>query len=208
MQTIWSVVDLLCQNPHWWSPIISSAYGVNLDCRMWDKILYVVGKSDTPLWLRQSVLSPFLQTGRCIIDSFHTSGNSSLFQIELVNLWISMQIVLLSTLIISAGICLLLCDLCVFSFSVAGRIHSLNFFSDRRNQECFNYKSCYLHQICTLCHVDSFVQWSTWSTPVGSMWRRDGGPAFGLDTDNVLSTFAVTGRRLRVDLTFLRSFIE
>jgi hypothetical protein len=30
-------------------PIISSAYGVNLDSRMLDKILYVVGKSDMPL---------------------------------------------------------------------------------------------------------------------------------------------------------------
>ena len=29
-----SVVDLLSQNPHWWSPIISSPYGVNLDSRI------------------------------------------------------------------------------------------------------------------------------------------------------------------------------
>ena len=30
-------------------PIISSAYGINLESRMLDKILYVVGKSDMPL---------------------------------------------------------------------------------------------------------------------------------------------------------------
>jgi hypothetical protein len=28
MQKIWSVVDLLRRNPHWWSPIISSTYGL------------------------------------------------------------------------------------------------------------------------------------------------------------------------------------
>jgi len=40
---------------------------------MLDKILYVVGKSDMPLWLLQSVLSPFLWIGT-MIDSFHSSG--------------------------------------------------------------------------------------------------------------------------------------
>jgi len=44
MQNVWSVVDLLCQNPHWWSPVISSAYGVNLNSRMLDKVLYVIDK--------------------------------------------------------------------------------------------------------------------------------------------------------------------
>ena len=60
MQNIWSVVDLLCQNPHWWSPIILSAYGVNLESRMLDKILYIISKSCMSLYLWQSVLSPFL----------------------------------------------------------------------------------------------------------------------------------------------------
>ena len=46
MQNIWFVVDLLCRNPHWWSSIISSAYGVTLDSRMLDKILYTVDNSD------------------------------------------------------------------------------------------------------------------------------------------------------------------
>ena len=41
MQNIWSVVDLLRRNPHWWSPITSSAYGINLESRMLDKIFYV-----------------------------------------------------------------------------------------------------------------------------------------------------------------------
>jgi len=49
MQNIWSVVDLLRLNPHWWSPIILSEYGLNLESRMLDKILYVVGRSDMPL---------------------------------------------------------------------------------------------------------------------------------------------------------------
>jgi hypothetical protein len=44
MQNIWSTVDLLRRNPHWWSPITSSAYGINLESKMLDKILYVVGK--------------------------------------------------------------------------------------------------------------------------------------------------------------------
>ena len=38
---MWSVVDLLRRNPHWWSPIISSAYGVNLDRRTFDRILCI-----------------------------------------------------------------------------------------------------------------------------------------------------------------------
>jgi hypothetical protein len=45
MQKIWSVVDLLSQNPHWWSPIISSMYGLNLERRIFDKILYDVDNS-------------------------------------------------------------------------------------------------------------------------------------------------------------------
>jgi len=37
MQNIWSIVDLLHRNQHWWSPTVSSAYGVNLRSRMFDK---------------------------------------------------------------------------------------------------------------------------------------------------------------------------
>ena len=46
MQNIGSVVDLFRRNPYRCSPIISSAYGVNLDSRMLDKILYVVDEID------------------------------------------------------------------------------------------------------------------------------------------------------------------
>jgi hypothetical protein len=42
MQKIWSVVDLLRRNPHWWSPIISSTYGLSLERRIFGKILYEV----------------------------------------------------------------------------------------------------------------------------------------------------------------------
>jgi hypothetical protein len=48
MQNTWSVVDLLRRNLHWRSPIISSAYRVNLERRMFDRILYAVYKSDMP----------------------------------------------------------------------------------------------------------------------------------------------------------------
>jgi len=46
---------------------------------MLDKILYVVGKSDMRLQLLQSVLSPFLYIDT-MINSFQSSGNSSLFR--------------------------------------------------------------------------------------------------------------------------------
>ena len=67
------------------TPIISSTYGINLDSRMLDKIFYVAGKSNMPLWLLQSFVSPFLYTGK-MIESFHSSGNSSLFQVEIISL--------------------------------------------------------------------------------------------------------------------------
>jgi hypothetical protein len=60
MQNTSSVVDLLCQNPHWLSPVISPAYGVNLDSRLLDKIVYVIDRSDMPWLLVQSVLSSLL----------------------------------------------------------------------------------------------------------------------------------------------------
>jgi hypothetical protein len=34
MQKIWSVIDLLYQNPHWWSPIISSVYGLMIEINL------------------------------------------------------------------------------------------------------------------------------------------------------------------------------
>ena len=117
-QYIWSAIDLLRQNPHWWSPITSSAYGVILDSRMLDKILIVLGYSDMSLKLLQSVLSPFSWIGT-IIDPFHSSGNSSLFQIEIISLWIAQRIVLRPALISSAGIWSIPGDLWFFSFSIA-----------------------------------------------------------------------------------------
>jgi hypothetical protein len=41
-----AVVDLLGRNPHWWSPVIFIVYGVNLDSRTVDNILYVADKND------------------------------------------------------------------------------------------------------------------------------------------------------------------
>jgi len=60
MQDTWSVIDLVRQNPQWGTSAISSAYEINLDSRMFDKILYEVDKSDMTLKLLHSVSSPFL----------------------------------------------------------------------------------------------------------------------------------------------------
>jgi len=49
--------------------------------------LYVGGKSDIPLQLLHSVLSPYLQIGTT--ESLHCCENHSLFQTELISLWIS-----------------------------------------------------------------------------------------------------------------------
>ena len=67
--------------------------GGNCVTRLLDKILKVVDVSDVPVYLLQSALSPFLQTFS-MIDSSHSSGNSSLFQIELISLWTLQRIVL------------------------------------------------------------------------------------------------------------------
>jgi hypothetical protein len=46
---IWSVVDLLRRNSRRRSPVILSTYEVNLERRILDTILYVVGNSDISL---------------------------------------------------------------------------------------------------------------------------------------------------------------
>jgi hypothetical protein len=57
IQDVWSVVDLLCRNPHWWCPISSSTYGINFETRILATVLYVVGDSDIPVELLQSDVS-------------------------------------------------------------------------------------------------------------------------------------------------------
>jgi hypothetical protein len=54
-----------------------------------------------------------------MIDSFHSSGISSLFQREIISLWIAHQIFLLPALINSAGIWWVPGDLWHFNFSIA-----------------------------------------------------------------------------------------
>ena len=54
-----------------------------------------------------------------MIDSFHPSGNSSLFQTEKISLWIWKRIVLHPALINSAGIWSIPGDLWLFSISIA-----------------------------------------------------------------------------------------
>jgi len=50
LQNMWLVVVVLRRNPHWWFPIISSEYGINLHSRMLVKIWYVVDKNDMHLY--------------------------------------------------------------------------------------------------------------------------------------------------------------
>jgi hypothetical protein len=94
-------------------------YGTNLERRIYDKMLYEIDSSDIPRQLFiQSVLSPFLWIGT-IIDSFHWSGNSSLFQTELMSLWISDSNISPPAWISSTGIWSLLGDLYFFYFAIA-----------------------------------------------------------------------------------------
>ena len=60
-----SIVELLRRYPHWWSPVISSAYGVKLDSRMLAKILYVVGKSQGPYYPLPSQHLPLSHLTSC-----------------------------------------------------------------------------------------------------------------------------------------------
>jgi len=95
----WSVMS----QSTWRSPIIFSANEVNLHSRMLDKILYAVDVSDMPVQLLQDVSLHFLLI-----------GNSSLFQIELISLWISERIALFPDLFSFVGIWIIPGDLWLF----------------------------------------------------------------------------------------------
>ena len=43
------VVDLLRRNPRWWSPVTSSAYGINLESRMLEKFVHSWQKRYAPI---------------------------------------------------------------------------------------------------------------------------------------------------------------
>jgi len=47
-------------NPDWYSPEMSSAYGVKFDSMMLDTILYVVDEIYVLVYLLKSVWAPFL----------------------------------------------------------------------------------------------------------------------------------------------------
>jgi hypothetical protein len=91
---------------------------LRLSNRTLDKILFIIDRYDMPLYLSQSVLLPFLQMGT-MIDSFPSAGNFSLFQIELISLWVTGRIVFSPCFnqfywdLISTP------DLWLFSFSIA-----------------------------------------------------------------------------------------
>jgi hypothetical protein len=93
IKDFWSIIDPLYRNPNWWSPIILSMYGVNLQKRILDKTDYVVGNSDVPLLLLKWVLPPFSWI-YTITVSFHCSVYSTLFETESKSLWISERNVL------------------------------------------------------------------------------------------------------------------
>jgi len=75
--------------------------GLTLVAECWIKFHWYFSKVIC-LYNYYNVLSPFLKVGT-MIDSFHSSGSSSLFQIELISSWISEKIVLLPASISSAG---------------------------------------------------------------------------------------------------------
>jgi hypothetical protein len=83
LQKIWSVVYLLRRNPHWWSLIVYFMNRINIKRNIFAKILREVDSSDIQRYLIQSVLLPYLWTGK-ITNSFHRRGNSSCFYIRLV----------------------------------------------------------------------------------------------------------------------------
>jgi hypothetical protein len=78
-QNIRPVVDLLHWNPHWWSPIILFMFWNNLGKIMLQNFFCVHDNSE-----KLSVLISVLETDT-VRDPFHCCGNSSLFQMELMN---------------------------------------------------------------------------------------------------------------------------
>jgi hypothetical protein len=63
-QRIWSVVELLRRNPHWWSTIISSMYGTNFERRIFDKILYEVDRNDIYICYVEESRLPLCSSGQ------------------------------------------------------------------------------------------------------------------------------------------------
>ena len=117
-QDIWSVADLLNWKIHWWSPVFSFAYGVNLNSRMLEKNVVRIWRKWHSYLLTTIFLLPFLLIGT-MIDSFYSSSNSSLFQIELICTRISDKFTILPALNRSSGIWSVPGDLCLFSYSRA-----------------------------------------------------------------------------------------
>ena len=114
MQNIWSVIDLLCRYPHWWSPVISFACGGRLNSRMLHKVLCSSQK-----WYASVINTVTLLINRHndwllpLLRQFLHSPN------RIDKLWISEWNVLLLALINSAGIWKIPGDVYLFNFSVA-----------------------------------------------------------------------------------------
>ena len=60
MRNIWYIVNLLLRNTHCWSSSIYSAYGVDLDRKKLNRILFVVDKSGMPMQLLQYLITLFI----------------------------------------------------------------------------------------------------------------------------------------------------
>jgi hypothetical protein len=58
--------------------------GLNLERKGFDTVLF----EDIPGQLLQSVVSVLVRTGT-VIDSFHCRGTFSVFQVQIMNLWIA-----------------------------------------------------------------------------------------------------------------------
>ena len=112
MQNIWSVVDLWHPNPLWWCTIIPFVYGVSLDSRMLDKILYIVDR-------HECLCNYYILFIALFINRYSDRLLPFLRQFLLIPSRISERILLPPVLIISAGIWSVPGDLYLFSFSIA-----------------------------------------------------------------------------------------
>ena len=106
---------MLRRNPLWWSPVFTSACGVDRDSRMLYKILHVVDKSDYySLFFLIALLTNKFR------DGLLTVLRKFLLILNKINkLRIAERIVLPPALVDSAGIWSVPGNLCLFSFSLA-----------------------------------------------------------------------------------------
>jgi len=94
--------DLLRRNPQCWSPIIFWTYGINLDSRMSDKLCAYLAR--VICCYNYCNLFHYASYRQAQWWNVSHLRQSSLFQTEIIKLWISLEMVLLPTLTNSANI--------------------------------------------------------------------------------------------------------